>query len=287
MPWWGTILGIAFALFLFYVYIVETRWLKFERLQVKIAKPLLGDEISILHLSDTHFKKRDARKVEIFRTLGRKQYDLILITGDIIDDYHGNLSALKALSYLRARHGIYCVFGNHEYLHYRAHHGIQIILGRKFLIKKNPRLREFKEGIDALGIHHLGNRHQHLRELGVTLVGVDDFKAGMSRMEKAAENLSTEYFNILLAHHPDSLLAASPGQFDLALCGHTHGGQMRLPFVGALFTDSKLPKHLAMGRVQINGIDTYISRGFSSSRFMSPRFLCRPEITEIVLAAQA
>ena len=58
---------------------------------------------------------------------------------------------------------------------------------------------------------------------------------------------------------------------------------MRFPFVGPLFTDSKLPKRMASGWVKINGIDTYISRGFGSSRHMSPRLLCRPEMTEILL----
>lgn len=265
---------------------METRWLKYEQLRIPASKALPPGGISILHLSDIHFKKWDPRKQRIFRSLGAKTYDLILITGDIIDDYHGNQSAIKALAHLRSRHGIYCVFGNHEYLHYKLHHWLEIIVGRKLPIRKNPHLNAFKEGLNNLGIHHLGNRNAALEHLGITLVGVDDFTAGLSRMERATQHISRKTFNILLAHHPDSLLAAKSEWFDLALCGHTHGGQIRLPFVGALFTDSKLPKHLAMGRVKINGIDTYISRGMGSSRFMSPRLLCRPEITEMILVPQ-
>ena len=231
-----------------------------------------------------HFKKWEPRKISIFRSLEKRVYDLILITGDIIDDHNGNASALKALGHLKARHGIYCVFGNHEYLKYKWYHGFRIIFGTKrFRPRKNLHLNELRDGLSKIGIRHLGNRNHRLDRLGVTLVGVDDFIAGMCRMEKATQHLSEDTFNILLTHHPDSLLAASSKKFDLALCGHTHGGQIRLPFVGPLFTDSKLPKHQAAGWVKINAINTYISRGFSSSRHMSPRLLCRPEMTEIIL----
>lgn len=231
-----------------------------------------------------HFKKWEPRKIRIFRSLGKKTYDLVLITGDMIDDIAGNQSALKALAHLRARHGVYCVFGNHEYLHYKWRHALRVILGTKrFKLSKNPKLGEFKDGLSRLGIQHLGNRNHRLEKLGITLVGVDDFIAGQCRMEKATQHLSNTTFNILLAHHPDSLLAANAKKLDLALCGHTHGGQLRLPFIGPLFTDSALPKHMASGWVTINGIRTYISRGFGSSRHSSPRLLCRPEITEILL----
>ena len=268
----------------FYVFFVETCWLKYEQTRVPVDKPLPPGGLSILHLSDIHFKKWEPRKLRIFRSLEKRVYDLILITGDIIDDHRGTENALKALSHLRSRHGTYCIFGNHEYLDYKWFHMFRIILGRKiFPPRRNPRLNELKNGLGKIGIHHLGNRNCRLDRLGITLIGLDDFVAGMCRMERATQHLSSSTFNILLTHHPDSLLAANPKKFDLALCGHTHGGQIRLPFIGPLFTDSKLPKSQASGWTKINGITTYISRGFSSSRHASPRLLCRPEMTEILL----
>ncbi len=286
MPAWFTVLGLCFTGFLVYVFFVETVWIKYERLVIPVAKPLQTGRVRILHLSDLHFKKWDPRKLRIFAALGKKEFDLIVLTGDMIDDFYGNASALSAFEHLRSRYGIYCVFGNHEYLYYSVQTMLHFFRLHNLPARKNPHLKEFSDGLKKIGIVHLGNRLCVLKELGITLVGVDDFRAGMSRMEKATAELPRDTFNILLAHHPDSLLAAKSEWFDLALCGHTHGGQIRLPFIGALFTDSILPKHLAMGNVQINGINTYISRGLSTSRHTIPRLLCRPEITQIELVGQ-
>jgi uncharacterized protein len=286
MSLWFVIPLVAIAALVFYGVFIESHWFRYKELPIHTRKPLPSGDLTILHLSDIHFKRWSPNLARIFRDLGKRTFDLILLTGDMVDSYHGNKNALKGLGHLRARYGIFCVFGNHEYLKYTPLNFFRFLIGAVFRPKKNPGLREFENGLAALGIIHIRNRSEALRKLGITLVGVDDFHAGRSHMRKAIRNLSTHTFNLLMTHHPDSVLSANPEWCDFALCGHTHGGQIRLPFWGALVTDSHLNRKTAGGRVRINGIDSYVSHGLGTSGIATARFLCRPEILEFRLTSE-
>ncbi|MCA1553353.1 MAG: metallophosphoesterase, partial [Chloroflexi bacterium] len=96
-------------------------------------------------------------------------------------------------------------------------------------------------------------------------------------------------FTILLYHSPDlAPQAAALGTIDLQLAGHTHGGQVRLPFYGALLTSSLYGKQLEMGLYQLRDMLLYVSRGVGLEGMGAPRarFRCRPEVTLITLRGQ-
>ncbi|MBD1937970.1 hypothetical protein [Microcoleus sp. FACHB-68] len=91
-------------------------------------------------------------------------------------------------------------------------------------------------------------------------------------------------FHIVLGHAPDCALGDVDA--DLLVAGHTHGGQVRLPFVGPVFTRSKIPRSWAAGMTKLTGNRTLIvSRGIGMQRGVAPRvrFLCRPELVIIEL----
>ena len=89
-----------------------------------------------------------------------------------------------------------------------------------------------------------------------------------------------EGFNLLLYHSPDLAPNASRNGIDLQLSGHTHGGQVRLPVIGALYTGSLYGKRFEAGRYLVNGMTLYTSRGLGMEGAIAPRvrLLCRPEI---------
>jgi len=100
------------------------------------------------------------------------------------------------------------------------------------------------------------------------------------RLEKLLPK-NNQNFTILLYHTPDLAPNAAKTAVDLQLSGHTHGGQVRLPLIGALFTASLYGRAFSSGRYQLNGLTLYITRGIGMEGAGAPRvrFLCPPEIT--------
>jgi predicted MPP superfamily phosphohydrolase len=92
--------------------------------------------------------------------------------------------------------------------------------------------------------------------------------------------VSNESFDILLYHSPDLAPTAAELGYDLQLSGHTHGGQVRLPLFGALYTSSLLGKRYEAGRYQVGDMTLYVTRGLGLEGKAAPRvrFLCSPEI---------
>jgi len=90
-------------------------------------------------------------------------------------------------------------------------------------------------------------------------------------------------FGIALTHSPDAAPELAALGWDLIVAGHTHGGQVRLPLVGALVTNSHLPRRLASGLFRLGPAVVHVSPGLGTSRYAPFRFLCRPEATLLEL----
>jgi predicted MPP superfamily phosphohydrolase len=84
-------------------------------------------------------------------------------------------------------------------------------------------------------------------------------------------------------HSPDSAPESAACGYDLILAGHTHGGQVRLPVVGALVTNSDMPRELASGLIRMGPALMHLSPGLGTSKYAPFRFLCRPEVTLVQL----
>jgi predicted MPP superfamily phosphohydrolase len=121
-------------------------------------------------------------------------------------------------------------------------------------------------------------RGQKLTLIGVTCLHdpVDD----AARMAALVEQVSDDCFQVLLIHAPDIAPEAAQVGVDLYLCGHTHGGQWRIPGYGAVITSSAHGKRFEMGRYPVDNMTLYVSRGIGLEGCAAPRsrLFCPPEI---------
>lgn len=211
--------------------------------------------------------------------------DLILLGGDLLDRQLGLSPAvmenfLNGLRPLRAPLGVYAVWGNHDYGSFGAYSGTRSGPARAGWQTTRA---EVAHSLSGVGIRVLRNEGVAVRE-DLWLGGTDDLWHGEPDPAAALAGAGTRS-RLMLTHNPDQLLtlpaAARP---DLMLCGHTHGGQVRLPLVGAV----KVPAdpRFTMGWVSYGGVRAYVSRGLGMSG-VPARFLCPPEIVNLTLTPGA
>jgi predicted MPP superfamily phosphohydrolase len=244
---------------------VERRAIEVNKILIRsgrIPHPFKG--MRLLHFSDIHFGFYcDLDQVErIVQLIEPLRPDLICFTGDLIDQDFTPAEALKIsrlFNRLKAPLGKYAIPGNHDYL------------GDLALVKRCW---------EQAGFRFLINESAHIRKDGVTLVvsGLDDGLEGKPDLYRLLEQTpEKETFHILLAHEPDMADQAKDGPVDLQLSGHSHGGQIRLPFIGPILTPP-LSKKYPAGLYQVGPITLYTNRGLGTT-ILPLRFLCRPELT--------
>lgn len=210
--------------------------------------------------------------------------DVIALTGDFISG-HAKIRSrtvgkirkkyidrcVDGLSQLKAEHGIFAVLGNHDF--WSGSVAVERITA------------EFSRRI---GVHWLRNTSVKLEKEGehIHILGVDDFWSRSCSLKKAYKNLDDNSVKILLSHNPDinKRIDAEKRAIDLVLSGHTHGGQMPLPFrKGAAIVPSIYGQKYREGMVTDGKRVTYVSRGVG--HLIAPvRFNSPPEVTVITLA---
>lgn len=274
------LLGIAggLILILIWAFFVEPNWHRLKRVKISIPKKI-RKPITILHLSDIHFQKKLGSKKRFFQRLSMLNPDLIFLTGDIIDSDDGVDTAVRTLSGLRARYGMFMVLGNHDYYDYRFKDVVLYHAGLTKLSEQRNNVSRFTSELKKIGVTVLVNRSIRLEVHGnpVLIGGTDDPVTQHIDFEKALHGLSPNTLNILLTHHLDSLMKLSHRGVDLVFAGHTHGGQLRIPLLGPIVCESRLPRRYLAGLHEYKGMMTFVSRGLGASRFTFPRFACRPE----------
>ncbi len=191
--------------------------------------------------------------------------DLIVLTGDYVDTYNQRPlePLITELARLRAPLGVLAVWGNHDYVN----RGWHAYLERAFA---------------GIGIRVLRNSGVAVRP-DLYVGGLDDWNLGQPDFAATAGGGAPHQARLLLTHNPDSLAELSPDLFDLALAGHTHGGQVRLPFVGALITSSLYGQAYAGGWVHSGAVPAYVSRGLGVT-MLPARLLCPPELSVFELS---
>jgi len=255
---WRLILFSLIALivgFYAYAFWIEPNWIEVTRHQVKAP---LAAPLKIAHLSDIHTYGMGRRERKMLRILEVERPDIILITGDTVPHAGAYDLCREVIRSLHAPLGVWAVRGNHEVW---AH-------------KDNE--REFWE---SAGVSLLVNEHAQIKD-GLWLVGFDDIFDGSPDIEKAVREIPPHVYKMALFHSP-ALFDQAAGQADLMLAGHTHGGQVRLPFVGPMWLPPFSGNYVE-GWFEANGSKLYVSRGVGTS-VINARFLCRPEIAIITL----
>ncbi|MBI1882098.1 MAG: metallophosphoesterase [Chloroflexi bacterium] len=261
--------GLALAGGYAYSTQVEPGWLTVERVQVPIKNLRPGLEgFKIVQLSDIHLHPYiQLEFVQKAVALANElQPDLIVLTGDyVLADAASIFELAPLLATLDARYGIFTVLGNHD-------------------LWTNAAV--VRTGLQQSGLPVLVNDGVTLGIGRETLyvAGLDDGWDGRPDLKAALAHLRSDTPAILLAHEPDLAdRVALDGRISLQLSGHTHGGQVRLPGIGAPILP-RLGKKYDQGLHRVDQMWVYTTRGVG---MIGPpiRFNCPPEITEITLIA--
>jgi predicted MPP superfamily phosphohydrolase len=232
---------------------------------------------TIYQISDLHMRQM-GRRERILETLlrGLPAADLIAVTGDLVHTPAGIPPFLALAESFRAEDGTYAVFGNSEH-------------------KNGIRPYALSRTLAESGIVPLMNEHILLTrgDSQIVLAGVDDPVNDKDDMAEALRNAPDDLFTLLLMHSPDPVAEAALRGVDVVLSGHTHGGQIRLPWYGALYTHSQMGRRMSDGYysrrrlrraigIRPGRTQLYVTRGIGLSG-LALRFLSRPELTIITL----
>ncbi len=236
------------------------------------------DGYRIAHISDLHDAELGKDHEKLLTLLRNAAPDIIVITGDLVDRNRTDLP--RALSFAEKAMAIapcYYVTGNHE--------------------GKIPQYPQLKAGLTALGVKVLENERVDLTRGGdrLALLGLrDPLFAGEEELQQdlaaeewmAALKPQEDVYTVLLAHRPTYFEIYQANSVDLVFCGHNHGGQFRLPFVGGLYTPREgfFPVYDG-GLYEEGGTVMVVSRGIGNSTFPF-RFNNRPEVVVVQLASK-
>jgi len=228
--------------------------------EVNITSPKIkeGQTLRIVHLTDLHCDgvvRTDDKLIQVVRDL---KPDLIVFTGDATNNARGYKQFDGLLSQLSKIAPGYAVFGNHD--DYRSFDPKQFAANGFVLL----------EGTGTL---------VKVRDMSVF---VDGFFCEWRYPYQSLGGKTPGDYSILLNHYPDGMFSALKDNFDLFLCGHTHGGQVRVPFYGALVTESSLGKKFEYGLYHEQNTDIFVSRGIGMTA-LPIRFLAPPEVALIVV----
>lgn len=267
-----TVLGALALGLIVYAWAVEPYRIRISTLDIGI--PHLSDSLdgfTICHLSDLHIGRFGRLERKLARMLSTVDADLCLITGDLLSAPGGVEPLAQVLAGLRPKHGIFAVLGNSEHDPWMpgasvaddlAKHGIRVLINECTYLS--------------------------LDGTGLSIAGVDDPFLGLDDPGRALAGCRSGSVRILLAHSPDVLANLGAHAPDVILAGHTHGGQICIPFLGALWTHCRYDLKISAGYYgphrlsRIAGghlahTQMYISSGLGGSGVRA-RFLCRPEV---------
>ena len=257
--------------------------------------PAGSPNLRVLHVSDLHMMPEQRSKQRWVAELAALEPDLVVNTGDNLADPKGVPGVLRALEPLLPLPGLF-VFGSNDYFGPTAKNPAKYLQRRR-------RRNEWVKGVPLpwrdmraafLERGWLDATHQRLRlEVAgqtVAVAGVDDPHIGRDRYDSIAGPVTEPAaLRLGLTHSPEPRVLdrfAADG-YDLIMAGHTHGGQLRVPFYGALVTNCGLDRSRARGASRW-GAHTWlhVSAGLGTSPYAPVRFACPPEASLLTLVAR-
>jgi uncharacterized protein len=262
-----------------YGVLIERRWYRLVRYRLDILPAAAERPITVLHLSDLHIVAGQTRALRRFlETL--PPADVTAVTGDILGEPEAVEEAVALLRDVRGRIASYFVLGSNDYFAPRPLNPVRYFIGgsRRRRAARRGRARDLVDQLEAEGWVHLRNLRTNTTVDGVRveLMGLDDPHIERQDLRAACRG-DAAAFGLGVVHSPDPMPELAALGWDLVVYGHTHGGQVRMPVVGALVTNSYAPRRLASGLVRFGGSYAYISPGLGTSKYAPFRFLCRPE----------
>ncbi len=261
---------------------IERSWYRVVRYRLAIL-PAGAPPLTVLHLSDLHFVRQDPRKSRFLASLPRP--DVTVVTGDFLAEPEGVEAAAAAVRPVRGRLASWFVLGSNDYFVPKPLNYLEYFRKRRRRrIVRRGRAADLVRALVDDGWIDLTNVRDDvaLDGLPVELLGLDDAHIDKHDL-RVAPRASPERFGVAVMHSPDSAPEAAALGYDLVFAGHTHGGQVRLPVVGALVTNSSMPRRLVSGLIRMGSAILHTSPGLGTSKYAPFRFWCRPEVTLLEL----
>ena len=217
----------------------------------------ITNELVVVQISDTHNKEMFPNNSYLLNICKNANPDIIVHTGDLIRTNERLDNTKKLIEELTKIAPVYAVQGNHD-----VHNG---------------RYNEIKECLNSYNVTVLENEELFLEENNINFVGLLN---SLKKEIKFIDNYSIDEnkYNVCLIHKPENFISLEYDKFDFFLCGHTHGGQWIIPFIGSLMTsDRKMFPGKWYGEKIFNKTNGYINRGIGGPQ-IPPRFNNHPEI---------
>ncbi|XVV12451.1 metallophosphoesterase [Actinoplanes sp. CA-131856] len=272
-----------------YASLVERNMFTLRRFDVPVLEPD-AEPLRILHLSDLHMMPDQRRKQAWVAALGGTDPDLVIVTGDNMADPAAVPGVLRALDPLLEVPGAF-VFGSNDYRGPRWKNPLEYLMPeREYVQGVDLPTEDLRAALTDAGWADLNNARTVLKAGGrsIELAGVDDPHVDRDDYPSVAGPVSTGAdLHLGVTHTPASrvLDAMAADGFELLLAGHTHGGQVCVPFYGALTTNCDLPTSMAKGLHRWPGSDSWlhVSAGLGTHPTAPIRFACRPEASVLTL----
>lgn len=251
-----------------YASLWEPRRLEITRLTLTLPQlPPAFDGIRLVQFSDVHlgFHMDEKDLGELAAIIRQQKPDLLCFTGDIVDSYALSMkTSVPVLASMEASLGKFAILGNHDYR--GLPDGVQTLYR--------------KTGFTLLRNDHAVVKHQGER---IAVVGLEDELLGRPDPQLAVKGLPAGICKLLLMHEPDYADITEPLSFALQLSGHSHGGQVRLPVIGAIETPPGGRKYVqGLYRIGESKMPLYVNRGIGMTH-LPIRVLCRPELSVFTL----
>ncbi|MFC0296818.1 metallophosphoesterase [Geobacillus jurassicus] len=252
-----------------------TLWIEPAELTVThhtLSHPLIPKSfagVKLLQFSDLHLGHYYGLE-RFYRVIGRINElgpDLVVFTGDLLHEanrYPHTETVAEALAGIRAPLGKFSIYGNHD------HGGYGTNIYRRLM--------------ERAGFRVLVNEHVLVRRGhdAIAIAGSDDMMLGQPDWSKMTRGIPPATYTIALVHEPDGALETRRFSIHVQLSGHSHGGQIQLPFIGPLITPP-LSERYYEGFYHVGGLLLYVNRGLGTTR-VPLRFLAPPELTVFSLA---
>ncbi|WP_240035402.1 metallophosphoesterase [Neobacillus notoginsengisoli] len=257
-----------------YFYAKEIEPVLLDIQSLDISHPLIPNNFSgirIIQFSDTHlgFQYTLEQLEQLSKKINKLQPDIVIFNGDLMDEpnkYRSIEKIIPILQNIKAPLGKFSVYGNHDHGGYGTEIYKKVMEDSGFLILLN----------ESAAISIKGQ--------SLFLAGIDDAMLGKPNIERAIGHIPENAYKILLSHAPDLADEASQYGIHLQLSGHSHGGQIKIPFFGALVKPPFAERyHEGFYKVEGNmPLTLYVNRGLGTTR-LPFRFMAKPELTVFTL----
>ena len=259
---------VSLILILTYSKHIEPKLITTKNYDIKSEEDIKSKDIKVVQFTDVHLGEfySLSQLEKVVEKINNQNADIVVFTGDLIDkagQYKDINKVSSVLEKINANIGKYAVWGNHDYGGGGHAYYEDIMTESGFTILKNE--------IVTIPIDKNKN---------MTISGLDEAMLGNPDYNSIINNINDKDFNLLLLHEPDLVNEFVNSDINLALAGHSHGGQVALPFIGAIVKPA-IGEIYTKGFYKIGGnkkFDIYVNSGIGNTR-LAYRFMNIPEIT--------